>query len=157
MAPPSPRPAGADGGTAVQRLPTRDRHRTTGALASATAATLAGILERQQNPPVPRPDDPPPAYSPLPGPGGSPAGDPPPYTPGVPPPPYAVDDPAPRAEAAPPPAYTAVRPGGFDPRELTEFQLDELAHRIIGRVTRLLRTELRLDRERIGRLRDPRR
>ncbi|MBX4179100.1 extensin, partial [Streptomyces geysiriensis] len=46
--------------------------------------------------------------------------------------------------------------GGFDPRELTDFQLDELVHRIIGRVTRLVRTELRMDRERVGRLRDPR-
>ncbi|MFI0260646.1 hypothetical protein ACH4OW_16605 [Streptomyces sp. NPDC017056] len=46
--------------------------------------------------------------------------------------------------------------GGFDPRALTDFQLDELVHRIIGRVTRLIRTELRMDRERIGRLRDPR-
>ncbi|OQR60935.1 hypothetical protein B6E66_27295 [Streptomyces maremycinicus] len=45
---------------------------------------------------------------------------------------------------------------GFDPRSLTDFQLDELTHRLTGRITRLLRTELRLDRERIGRLRDPR-
>nr|WP_104787884.1 hypothetical protein [Streptomyces sp. QL37]PPQ58891.1 hypothetical protein C5F59_21235 [Streptomyces sp. QL37] len=56
----------------------------------------------------------------------------------------------------PPPEYAAVPPGGFDPRELTDFQLDELVHRIIGRITRLIRTELRMDRERIGRLRDPR-
>ncbi|NDZ70939.1 hypothetical protein G3I36_07740 [Streptomyces sp. SID10362] len=55
-----------------------------------------------------------------------------------------------------PPEYTAVPDGGFDPRQLTEFQLDELVHRIVGRVTRLVRTELRMDRERIGRLRDPR-
>ncbi|OSC70879.1 hypothetical protein B5181_08360, partial [Streptomyces sp. 4F] len=59
-------------------------------------------------------------------------------------------------ETDPPPAYTAVPAGGFDPRELTDFQLDELVHRIIGRVTRLVRTELRMDRERVGRLRDPR-
>ncbi|MFH9550793.1 hypothetical protein [Streptomyces sp. NPDC017435] len=45
---------------------------------------------------------------------------------------------------------------GFDPRALTDFQLDELTHRLTGRITRLLRTELRLDRERVGRLRDPR-
>ncbi|WP_189785771.1 extensin [Streptomyces capitiformicae] len=44
----------------------------------------------------------------------------------------------------------------FDPRSLTDFQLDELTHKLIGRVTRLVRTELRLDRERIGKLRDPR-
>ncbi|MER5489525.1 hypothetical protein ABT024_41175, partial [Streptomyces sp. NPDC002812] len=49
------------------------------------------------------------------------------------------------------------QPGAFDPRELSDHQLDELAHRIIGRITRLVRTELRMDRERIGRLRDPRR
>ncbi|UUU28424.1 extensin [Streptomyces sp. DSM 40750] len=44
----------------------------------------------------------------------------------------------------------------FDPRSLTDFQLDELTHKLIGRITRLVRTELRLDRERIGKLRDPR-
>jgi hypothetical protein len=43
-----------------------------------------------------------------------------------------------------------------DPRELTARQLDELTHRLIDRITRLLRAELRLDRERIGRLRDTR-
>ncbi|MFD8025411.1 extensin [Streptomyces lavendulae] len=72
----------------------------------------------------------------------------------APPPPY--EPPAAAAHAAPPPEYTAVPAGAFDPRELTEFQLDELVHRIIDRVTRLVRTELRMDRERIGRLRDPR-
>ncbi|MDX3092750.1 extensin, partial [Streptomyces sp. ME12-02E] len=41
-------------------------------------------------------------------------------------------------------------------REWSDADLDELTHRLIGRVTRLLRTELRLDRERVGRLRDPR-
>lgn len=45
----------------------------------------------------------------------------------------------------------------FDARELSDGQLDELTHRLIGPITRLLRTELRMDRERIGRLRDPRR
>lgn len=44
----------------------------------------------------------------------------------------------------------------FQPRELKEDQVAELVHRLIGPMTRLLRTELRLDRERIGRLRDPR-
>ncbi|MGW2288320.1 extensin [Streptomyces phaeochromogenes] len=53
--------------------------------------------------------------------------------------------------------YTPVAKGQFDPRSLTDFQLDELTHRLIGRITRLVRTELRLDRERIGKLRDPRR
>ncbi|MEU9955892.1 extensin [Streptomyces sp. NPDC050982] len=55
------------------------------------------------------------------------------------------------------PGYTPVAKGQFDPRSLTDFQLDELTHRLIGRITRLVRTELRLDRERIGKLRDPRR
>jgi hypothetical protein len=54
------------------------------------------------------------------------------------------------------PGYTPVAKGQFDPRSLTDFQLDELTHRLIGRITRLVRTELRLDRERIGKLRDPR-
>ncbi|MEU5655739.1 hypothetical protein ABZ802_08990 [Streptomyces sp. NPDC047737] len=44
----------------------------------------------------------------------------------------------------------------FAPRELKEDQVAELVHRLIGPMTRLLRTELRLDRERIGKLRDPR-
>lgn len=72
----------------------------------------------------------------------------------------------PRGAGGPPPggdqgaadpahAHAHPRPG-FDPRALTDFQLDELTHRLTGRITRLLRTELRLDRERIGRLRDPR-
>ncbi|MFC1418212.1 hypothetical protein [Streptacidiphilus cavernicola] len=45
----------------------------------------------------------------------------------------------------------------FDPRKLKDAQVDELTHKLIGPLTRMLRTELRLDRERIGRLRDPRR
>ncbi|MFI1108224.1 hypothetical protein ACH4TU_09735 [Streptomyces physcomitrii] len=61
------------------------------------------------------------------------------------------------ADGDDPPSYTAVPDGGFDPRALTDFQLDELTHRLTGRITRLLRTELRQDRERVGRLRDPRR
>ncbi|MFJ9213900.1 hypothetical protein [Streptomyces sp. L-9-10] len=44
----------------------------------------------------------------------------------------------------------------FKPRDLEEDQMAELVHRLIGPMTRLLRTELRLDRERIGKLRDPR-
>ncbi|MFL1902001.1 extensin [Streptomyces tauricus] len=67
------------------------------------------------------------------------------------------DPPPPYEQGGPPPAYTAVAKGQFDPRSLTDFQLDELTHRLIGRITRLIRTELRLDRERIGKLRDPRR
>ncbi|MBK3637045.1 hypothetical protein JHN52_29895 [Streptomyces sp. MBT97] len=87
----------------------------------------------------------------------------------APPPPVPPAPPAPpRADAGPPtrtppgPEQTEAAPHpvparpGFDPRTLTDFQLDELTHRLTGRITRLLRTELRLDRERIGRLRDPR-
>ncbi|RSS91656.1 extensin, partial [Streptomyces sp. WAC02707] len=91
------------------------------------------------SPAAPPPYQPPPSY----GAATSPPGGRPPHAPPVP-------------ETDPPPAYSAVPAGGFDPRELTDFQLDELVHRIIGRVTRLVRTELRMDRERVGRLRDPR-
>ncbi|MEZ0159782.1 hypothetical protein AB8850_18630, partial [Streptomyces griseorubens] len=73
---------------------------------------------------------------------------PPPYDPG-PPPPYSAHDPHP-GPGGPPGASP------FDPRALTDGQLDELTHRLVGPLTRLLRTELRMDRERIGRLRDPR-
>ncbi|MEF9905265.1 extensin [Streptomyces sp. P9-A2] len=94
-------------------------------------------------------------------------GPPPPYTPGPqPPPPYTPGPPPPPYTPGPPPPYSRhdPHPGGggshsaqsFDPRTLTDAQLDELTHRLIGPLTRLLRTELRMDRERIGRLRDPR-
>jgi hypothetical protein len=58
--------------------------------------------------------------------------------------------------STPLPKHEAVPAAAFDPRALDDSQLDELVHRIIGRITRLVRTELRMDRERIGRLRDPR-
>lgn len=90
-----------------------------------------------------RPADPPPPYEPPGAHGAPPPGGPPAHGAAV-------------SQGSPPPEYTAVPAGAFDPRELTEFQLDELVHRIIDRVTRLVRTELRMDRERIGRLRDPR-
>ncbi|MGW0706777.1 hypothetical protein ACWD4G_12585 [Streptomyces sp. NPDC002643] len=64
------------------------------------------------------------------------------------------DRPRRESEAETPPAGAQSAP--FDPRTLTDFQLDELTHKLIGRITRLVRTELRLDRERIGKLRDPR-
>ncbi|NBM20150.1 hypothetical protein GUY61_32300 [Streptomyces sp. GC420] len=71
--------------------------------------------------------------------------------------------PAPRAGKPPPAPPPGNRDGAharagtaFDARSLTDGQLDELTHRLIGPLTRLLRTELRLDRERIGKLRDPR-
>ncbi|GHC56084.1 hypothetical protein GCM10010349_23320 [Streptomyces flavofungini] len=121
-----------------------------GALASEAAATVATTLGRLR-PHRERPGDPPPPYSPSDEDTSSP---PPPYSPpanGAPPPYSAV------APGAPPPAYTRVPKGTFDPKDLTDFQLDELTHRMIGRITRLIRTELRMDRERIGRLRDDRR
>ncbi|WP_405583414.1 hypothetical protein [Streptomyces sp. NBC_01190] len=62
----------------------------------------------------------------------------------------AATDPAAQRDSVP-----AV--SGFDPRKLKDEQVDELTHKLIGPLTRMLRTELRLDRERIGRLRDPRR
>ncbi|MFC8930136.1 hypothetical protein ACFT43_30280 [Streptomyces albidoflavus] len=125
----------------VQRSPGR----TTGALAASAAAAVAASLSRSR--PAPAPAGPPPPYEPPPAYSASAPGAPPPYTPGGSGSPSAGED---------PPAYRAVAEGGMDPRELTDFQLDELVHRIIGRVTRLVRTELRMDRERIGRLRDPR-
>ncbi|MFC8665003.1 hypothetical protein [Streptomyces sp. NPDC057199] len=69
----------------------------------------------------------------------------------------ASDPPSTHDDGELPPGYTPVAKGQLDPRSLTDFQLDELTHRLIGRITRLVRTELRLDRERIGKLRDPRR
>ncbi|MEU8588790.1 hypothetical protein AB0C59_17590 [Streptomyces sp. NPDC048664] len=88
--------------------------------------------------------------------------------PATPPPAYRATDPHPRPTSPTrsgtasepdddaPPGYTEVPEGAFDPRDLTEYQVDALVHRIIDRVTRQVRTELRRDRERIGRLRDPR-
>ncbi|QDN95774.1 extensin [Streptomyces sp. RLB1-9] len=98
----------------------------------------------------------PPAYSPA----SPPPTPPPPPPPPSGPPPYSATEPprrplpshAEREEA--PPTYTAV---DFDPRSLTQGQIDELTHKMAGPITRLLRTELRLERERIGKLRDPRR
>jgi hypothetical protein len=121
-------------------------HSTTGALAAAAAAAVGTTLTHrisppgQQAPPSQSRTDPPPPYS----------------SSSTPPPPYEPPSVHAAAAAPPPPEYTAIPPGSFDPRELTDFQLDELVHRIIGRITRLIRTELRMDRERIGKLRDPR-
>ncbi|MGW1838098.1 hypothetical protein, partial [Streptomyces sp. NPDC002067] len=47
--------------------------------------------------------------------------------------------------------------GGFDARNLTDGQVDELVHRLVGLLIPRLKAEFRHDRERIGRLRDPRR
>ncbi|MHA6761773.1 hypothetical protein [Streptacidiphilus sp. PAMC 29251] len=68
-----------------------------------------------------------------------------------PPPPYS---PPPTAQVTPGVDEVTSR---FDARKLKDAQVDELTHKLIGPLTRLLRTELRLDRERIGKLRDPRR
>ncbi|MCG8966860.1 extensin [Streptomyces sp. CL12-4] len=127
----------------VQRVPGR----SIGALAAAASATVASTLGHFRTPSSPqsRVNDPPPPHEP-----------PPSYSAATAPPGGRPPSAPPGPAAGPPPAYTAVPEGGFDPRELTDFQLDELVHRIIGRVTRLVRTELRMDRERIGRLRDPR-
>ncbi|ARX87309.1 hypothetical protein [Streptomyces alboflavus] len=149
VGPSAPAGTGTDG-PAVQRLPFRSplRSSATAALAARAAATVSSTLGHLTS----RRDDadvPPPRYSP-------PTGPPPPYSPpgnGASPPPSGQV----AAAAAPPPAYSRVPDGTFDPKDLTEFQLDELTHRMIGRITRLLRAELRMDRERIGRLRDDRR
>ena len=145
-APPAAASSGGSAQPVVQRLWGRSkkaakppvRHSATGALAAAAAATVASTVGTPL--PAVRHEAAPPAYTPTAE--GPPSHDPPSY--------------AQAANGSAPPEYTAVPAGGFDPRELTDFQLDELVHRIIGRITRLIRTELRLDRERIGRLRDPR-
>ena len=146
--PSRPVQSGSASAPAVQRF---GNGSSLGALASAAAGTVTSALGRMRSHrsehTTPTPYEPPS--------GGPPPGSPPPYSPpaggsGVPP----ANSQLPTDDS--PPGYTAVPAGGFDPRELTDFQLDELVHRIIGRVTRLVRTELRMDRERIGRLRDPR-
>ncbi|WP_344888175.1 hypothetical protein [Actinomadura meridiana] len=43
-----------------------------------------------------------------------------------------------------------------EPERPDEVDLDELARRLVGPLSRLLRAELRMDRERVGRLRDSR-
>ncbi|MFE5139447.1 hypothetical protein ACFRDV_17505 [Streptomyces fagopyri] len=93
----------------------------------------------------------------------NPTAPPPPPPPTGPPPAYSASEPPSspsssgnrggQSEQAPP-AYTPV---DFNPRALTPGQIDELTHKLAGPITRLLRTELRLERERIGKLRDPRR
>ncbi|MET7451745.1 hypothetical protein ABZT03_07585 [Streptomyces sp. NPDC005574] len=125
------------------------RTSATGALAAAAAATVHSTLPLVPHPPArEHRADPPPPYTPH---GSTSQQAPPPYSP-----PARTSSSAHAPTPPPPPEYTAVPAGGFDPRELTDFQLDELVHRIIGRITRLIRTELRMDRERIGKLRDPR-
>ncbi|WP_157429859.1 hypothetical protein [Actinomadura oligospora] len=57
----------------------------------------------------------------------------------------------------PPPQRRTHKAADRNRKAATEPDLDELARRLVGPLSRLLRTELRLDRERVGRLRDPRR
>ncbi|MCI3928230.1 hypothetical protein [Streptomyces sp. AN091965] len=102
-----------------------------GSLAASAAATVADTLGRGEPRGAERPEDPPPAYSPA-----------------------AVDAVSAPPDDEAPPACTRVPEGAFDPKGLSDFQVDELVHRMVGRITRLIRTELRMDRERIGRLRD---
>ncbi|MEV0736831.1 hypothetical protein AB0I51_12880 [Streptomyces sp. NPDC050549] len=152
-APPHPLPVQRSFSSAVSSTLNRVRParkapgaRTAGTgISTGIAATLGPSLAPAVPAVAPPPAGPPPAYTPPPSQPSSPA-DPPP-------PPYSST----AAAASSPPAYEAIPAGQFDPRDLTDFQLDELVHRIIGRITRLIRTELRLDRERIGKLRDPRR
>ncbi|TYK51328.1 hypothetical protein [Actinomadura decatromicini] len=63
------------------------------------------------------------------------------------------------ATAAPAPVQRRAQTSGTQRKtqeRQPEIDLDELARRLIGPLTRLLRAELRMDRERVGRLRDPR-
>ncbi|MGW4863023.1 hypothetical protein ACWEO6_17255 [Streptomyces sp. NPDC004291] len=72
----------------------------------------------------------------------------------------AVVPPAPRRTTAPAPTPAPIQrapsptpPGLPSPAE-SPTQLDELARRLVTPLSRLLRAELRADRERVGRLRD---
>ncbi|NGO72248.1 hypothetical protein [Streptomyces boncukensis] len=121
----------------VQRLPGSS---AVGSLAAHAAATVSTSLSRFRPQQGQGSGDQPPPYSPPGNTAQSPA-------------------PSPNGQSSGgehPPGYTRVPAGAFDPKYLTDFQLDELAHQLIGRITRLIRTELRMDRERIGRLRDDR-
>ncbi|MFD3581960.1 hypothetical protein [Streptomyces sp. NPDC058683] len=100
----------------------------------------AGVRAERQPPP---PSDPPPSYSGSAADSGSSSGSS-----------SGSGSGSGSSSADPPPGYQAVEAGGFDPRALTEFQVDALVHRIIDRITRHVRTELRRDRERVGKLRD---
>ncbi|NJP68664.1 extensin, partial [Streptomyces sp. ventii] len=83
--------------------------------------------------------------------------------PAVEPPPSAVEasvgPPVPPPGSGPlsvarPARQTTGKQNRLDVDGLSDRELDQLARRLISRVTRLVRTELRMDRERIGRLRD---
>ncbi|MFC5852921.1 extensin [Streptomyces chlorus] len=134
---------------ALPALPVPVQRAAPTALTSFWKKLTGSPAQSTPGPPPPSTPGPPPSYTPGPPPPPStPGPPPPPYTPG-PPPPYSLHDPHPGGSGS-----QAAQ--SFDPRTLTDAQLDELTHRLIGPLTRLLRTELRMDRERIGRLRDPR-
>ncbi|MEX0172773.1 hypothetical protein, partial [Streptomyces sp. LMG1-1-1.1] len=58
-----------------------------------------------------------------------------------------------RTASAAPSVQRAAQPTG-GPEGESPTQLDELARRLVTPLSRLLRAELRADRERVGRLRD---
>ncbi|MEV7831596.1 hypothetical protein AB0P12_13350 [Streptomyces subrutilus] len=66
--------------------------------------------------------------------------------------PTAPPAPVPSAPSAAPPPSTPIGPP--EPAQPTQADLDALARRLLAPLSRLLRAELRGDRERIGRLRD---
>ncbi|MFD7705206.1 extensin [Streptomyces caelestis] len=122
---------------------------------AAVPAALKSFWKKAVGPSPSDTPGPPPAHTPGPPPPYDP-GTPPPYDPGTPPP-YDPGPPPPYGLHDPHPGGSGPHAGpSFDPRALTDGQIDELTHRLVGPLTRLLRTELRMDRERIGRLRDPR-
>ncbi|MFH8989470.1 hypothetical protein [Streptomyces sp. NPDC017940] len=150
--------AGTGGAPTVQRGLRSAARSATGALAANAAATVANTLERFRTGHQDQQAQPAQPAQPAQQPQQRQANqeevfdDPLPFPPDR--------NPAPVTSATsnvPPPGYTRVPAGTFDPKDLTDFQIDELVHRMIGRITRLVRTELRMDRERIGRLRDDRR
>ncbi|TDC12561.1 hypothetical protein E1284_23125 [Actinomadura bangladeshensis] len=54
------------------------------------------------------------------------------------------------------PEKAAGQRGAVVDQQRSDGELDELARRLVGPLARLLRAELRMDRERVGRLRDRR-
>ncbi|MFI1352425.1 extensin [Streptomyces sp. NPDC020898] len=137
---PGPVPRGVGGSTPVQRThPTPPRPPIAGGAPAQPPVPSAPAAVRIQRMAAPK---------------STPRSSPPPPSP---PPPPASSAPQPKAQQAQQAqqAQAAARPS-FNAKDLDDHQLDELTHRLIDRVTRKVRTELRLDRERIGKLRDPR-
>ncbi|MFD3329061.1 hypothetical protein [Streptomyces sp. NPDC058701] len=75
-----------------------------------------------------------------------------PSAPPAPPPPTPV--PVQTAPAAPPPGAPHPVTPDAEPPPPPQAELDALARRLVAPLSRLLRAELRGDRERLGRLRD---